>query len=71
MCIFFMFSKDPRGSKLFRAKRSEQCNEIEKLTLKKTLEFKGFDWSKNVGNDAIGASFGVKAVNYAHMELCK
>ena len=47
------------------------CNEIERLTFEKRIEFRGFDWSKEVGNDAIGANFGAKAVNYAEMSLCK
>ena len=72
MKLFFLpFSKDPHASHLFRAKRSDMCNEIERLTQSKRIEFKGFDWSKEVGNEAVGATFGVKSVNYAQMSICK
>ena len=54
-----------------REKRSVKCDMIEKLSLNFKIELPGFDWSKNVGNDFIGASFGVKIVNFVELHLCK
>ena len=53
-----------------RAKRSVKCNMIEKLTFNIKIDLPGFDWSKEVGIDAVGASFGVKVVNYVELHLC-
>ena len=65
-----IYSKEPKIIHQLRKKRSILCNLIDELTLDYRIDFPGFDWSKKVGNDFIGASFGVKMINFAHMHLC-
>ena len=70
--IFLLpYSKDSNMEHYLREKRSVKCDMIEKLSLNFKIELPGFDWSKNVGNDFIGASFGVKIVNFVELHMCK
>ena len=64
-------SKDPQTAEHLRKKRSALCDLIDRFTLDRRLDFPDFNWEKKVGNNFIGAKFGLEMINFVHMHFCK